>query len=349
MLRLGIAMFIKKSRGAFNNKLVLFGVISLVYSLSACTPIYRTSGNVIADFAEGQMVPYVLTRDDTDMACETGISLNYFITSFGHVGASVEKLAIFQNSLAAFCSDELAAEAEADYYRALYKKDALDAKDSLVRLQRLRKLSAKRQYQAYLDGQAVFSERDADGCPVLETDIDELSWLMSLMSGFQSAVNDMNSGGIGLVPLNVPTDVVAGSECLDNEKWWGFPQSLKAGFWAISPAVRPKGVDPWKVLNRSLDLGEAKGVVLASAAYLIAAYSVNDEARMRYVIKRVSQSRASHPDFVLVDELARSHLLWGSDRMWIRATGSRTPIGKFGHFWDEKNVEQLDIDLDDIL
>ena len=53
----------------------------------------------------------------------------------------------------------------------------------------------------------------------------------------------------------------------------------------------------------------------------------------------------------LVDLLASDQLLQISDRMWMQNTGTRTPIGAYGTFWDDKKeTKKLDQNLiDDLL
>ena len=51
----------------------------------------------------------------------------------------------------------------------------------------------------------------------------------------------------------------------------------------------------------------------------------------------------------MLDVVATQQVLAVSDRLWTEATGSRTPVGGLGTFWDDVAPEAEALDIDDLL
>jgi hypothetical protein len=51
----------------------------------------------------------------------------------------------------------------------------------------------------------------------------------------------------------------------------------------------------------------------------------------------------------MLDIVATKQVLAVSDRLWTEATGSRTPIGGLGTFWDDQSPAEEALDIDDLL
>ena len=63
-----------------------------------------------------------------------------------------------------------------------------------------------------------------------------------------------------------------------------------------------------------------------------------------------TQESAVNPDFRLIDKMAFQIIQNVSDRYWTEKTGSRTPPGSLGKFWDDKPAQQEDgVQIDDLL
>ena len=78
----------------------------------------------------------------------------------------------------------------------------------------------------------------------------------------------------------------------------------------------------------------------------VAAQSVDDKTAVRETIKRFTANKdfKANPEYRLIDAIAQSQMTNVSDRMWTQATGTRTPIGSLGKFWDEKAGGDVDAD-----
>jgi hypothetical protein len=80
------------------------------------------------------------------------------------------------------------------------------------------------------------------------------------------------------------------------------------------------------------------GVRLAQAIEVVIADGSGNEERLRDAIRRHAQSvktMPSNPQYRMLDIVANQQVLAVSDRLWTEATGSRTPIGGLGTFWDD--------------
>ncbi len=352
---------IERSSATLNILLGRIIFFSVLFTLSGCSVGYRTSGEFLHGYSERHMVPYVLSQSDTDMACTMGSSLDNLLLSFQRTGAEMASIGVFSKALAAFCADQAAIEQEIIYLRALYHKDHQIAQDARIAVQRLKGTAAKRQYAAYLAANEAYVYGEKDQCPKFNSDLDELSWLLGLMSGVQAVVSDMDSGGAADVPRTIAPAVIRGSFCLDYKKWWGLPLALRAGLWAMVPALTPQGSNAWALLDEAIALGEPSGIHASSAVYHMVAESQDDKERAKKVITMVANKAANkaankvvnkkpggkeYEQYALLEAITRDHLLWGSDRLWVQATGTRTPTGSFGTFWQAKSADE---NIDDLL
>jgi len=88
---------------------------------------------------------------------------------------------------------------------------------------------------------------------------------------------------------------------------------------------------------------------LASALDALISYNNNEFDRVKDVIRDHAQSLKATPadeEFRMVDAMAKDMMMDISDRLWTEAIGSRTPLGAYGTFWDDKKPElQLDESL----
>lgn len=322
--------------------------------LNGCGMIYKSAGNITASYVDANLVPYVMSSTDVPMSCATGTSLNQLMMSFSESGAATEKVGVFQFALAAYCVEDAALEAELDSLRAISDQNASLAKDARIRQQRLLALAAQRQYAAYRNGLTYFGlvtpeQMTNFHCPELGSETDQVAWLLAMLSGLQAVINNMGANSIADIPKDVLKDVIQGSYCIDNERWWYLPQAIRGGLWTIAPALNQVD-DPWKLLADAAAKGLHSGVRLANAVHLMTAATNSNEALMRDIIRKFSQAKPNPAakDYILLDKLALGHARRASDRLWTKHTGSRTPLGGFGTFWDDKKVEAEGIELDDL-
>ena len=207
----------------------------------------------------------------------------------------------------------------------------------------------------------LFGEASGDRCPSLNTDEDELVWLMGMLAGIQAVQHDGASLRAVGVPLDVPVKAMRGMRCLDNEKWWGIPGALTAAVWLIVPGSN-QGVanasgessDPHSALEASLKVAEKAEV---KAAFAIAAMVHENAGQTKAVSGLVTRYHLATKDVKLntakrlLELNARRQLLAASDRIWTKATGHRTPMDQFGSFpMSETPAESSEDDslLDDL-
>ena len=326
----------------------LSGLLVLLSSvISGCTAVYKGTGDVLVSFSKAEMVPHLMTYRDIGMACATGESLTPLLMSFGEVGSKPDKLAPLVFVSAATCSEQKALDAELRYLRAMKRGDVTEAQDA--RSEHAEQ-AARRLYEAYRRIVMVYGEPVDGSCPRLRSDFDELVWMVGLIAGVQSLLNDATAETAVGIPRDVAAKVERGAACLDNEKWWGVPQGTRAAVWNILPMLAPEGADAWAELEKSTRLGFDKGVRLASALYVISAYGVDDQTHIRKGIREFAANNGKlNKEYALLDAIAGELILGVSHRMWADATGQRTPFRGLGTFWDDAPKNSSAIDIDDLL
>jgi hypothetical protein len=169
------------------------------------------------------------------------------------------------------------------------------------------------------------------------------------LGGVQALLNDATAEGAVGVPRNIAPRAERGVACLDNDKWWGLPLGIRAALWNTLPMLKPEGRNAWTALEKSADQGFDNGIRLASALYAIAAESKGDKQRMRKAIRDFAiRDFQANEDYRMLDAMAKTLITNTSDRMWTEATGKRTPVGKLGSFWDDRESGS-DVNIDDLL
>ena len=332
----------------FYRTMRLSGLLVLVSTFfSGCAVVYKGTGDVLISYSKAEMVPHLMTYRDVGMACATGESLTPLLMSFSEVGSKPDKLAPLVFVSAAVCAEADALDAEMRYMRAIRRGDVAEAQDARSEQKHHAEVAARRLYQSYMYTVKVFGEPKENSCPRLRSDFDELVWMVGLISGVQSLLNDATAETAVGVPRDVAAKVERGAACLDNEKWWGVPMATRAALWNILPMLAPEGADPWAELEKSTDIGFKSGIRLASALYVISAYSVDNQTHIRKGIREFSANNENlDGQYALLDAIAGELILGISNRMWTDATGQRTPFRALGTFWDDapEKSEMLDID-----
>ncbi len=326
----------------------LIVVLSLSVLLSACTVVYKSTGDALIGYAEDQGVPYMLATDDVALGCSMTEAFTPFLLSFSRVTTPPDQLAILFYLMAGNCSEIKAWEQELRYLRAVHGQNATEAQDARIAQQRFLGQAAHRQLSGYRYLISAIAEPGYE-CPEFSSDNDELYWLIGLLDGIQAIMNDIASSGSVGVPMDIAAKVGRGAACLDNEKWWGIPDAIQAAIWVTIPSNRPVGKDPIQILTDSLQIGARQGVfvslVLAAQVYL----GQGEIKKVKQIIRNYAGLKVQTPasqEFKILNEVSKLQIQAISDRLWTEATGKRTPIGRIGHFWDdpEKAVEVIDID-----
>jgi hypothetical protein len=325
-------------------------VALLLMATTGCSVIYSTTGLVVYDYSEGYALPYVMKTDDTQMSCAMSEAMAPMLLSFSEVTIVPHRLASSMYMQAGACAEAKANEEGLTYLRSYKAQDIGEAKDSRIRQKRLFSLAASRQYKGYKHLVAEFGE-PGEECPDLNED-DEIFWLLGLVSGLQAVMSDVRGQGEVGVPKDIAMKSVRGSQCIDSERWWGVPQAMQAAVWTMMPDNAPEGVDPWQELADASEMAGDAGVRLAQAIEVIIADGSGDGERLRDAIRRHAQSvktTRANKEYRMLDIVAGQQILAVSDRLWTEGTGSRTPIGGLGTFWDDKSPAEEALDIDDLL
>lgn len=338
-------VFSKKTR--YYRALVLGG---LALFMQGCGVVYKGTGDVLISYSKNEMVPHLMSYRDVGMACATGESLTPLLMSFGEVGSHPDKLAPLVFVSAATCSEGKALEAELRYMRAMKRGDVAEAQDARSEQKAHAAQAAHRLYEAYRRTVMVYGEPVEGSCPRLRSDFDELVWMVGLVAGVQSLLNDATAETAVGVPRDVAAKAERGAACLDSDKWWGVPQGIRAALWNILPMLAPDGADAWAELEKSAQVGFRSGIRLASALYVISAYSVDNQTHIRKGIREFSANDKNlDKEYALLDAIAGELILGVSHRMWADATGQRTPFRSLGTFWDDAPKSSGAIDIDELL
>jgi len=333
------------------RKYLLLSLLGFLLSLSSCTVVYKSTGDILLGYAEDQGVPYMLSSNDVALGCSMAEAFTPFLLSFSKVTTPPDQLAILFYLVSGSCIESEAQEQELRYLRAIFAKNAIEAQDARIAQQRLLSLAARRQLVGYYS--LVTAQTEPGGvCPEFDSDNDELYWLFGLLNGIQAIMNDIASGGNIEVPMDIAAKVGRGATCLDNEKWWGVPEAIQAAIWITIPGDQPVNRTPRQILQQSIHVGVQQGMsvtyVLAAQVYL----GQGETDEVKQIIRSYASSSKQAPDnqeFNILNKLSRLQILAISDRLWTEATGKRTPLGKLGSFWDDSTKAVETIDIDEIL
>jgi uncharacterized protein YceK len=325
-------------------------VAAILITMTGCSSIYRTTGWFAYDYSESYAMPYVMKTDDTDMGCAMSEAMTPMLLSFSELTWSPDRLATTMYMQAGACAEAKANEEGLTYLRAYKAQNIAEAKDARIRQKRLFALAANRQYKGYKHLVSEFGE-PGETCPDMDED-EEFFWMLGLVSGLQAVMSDVRGQGEVGVPKDIAMKSVRGSQCLDAKRWWGVPKAMQAAVWTMMPENAPEGVDPWQELVVASEMGGEAGVRLAQAMEVVVADGSGNQERLRDAIRRHAQSiKTTSPskDYQMLDTVATQQILAVSDRLWTEATGSRTPIGGLGTFWDDKSPAEEALDIDDLL
>jgi len=324
--------------------------------LSGCGAInqmmYKTTGDVMQGFSRDHTVPYLLESGDLAMGCAMSEATAPLLMSFGRVTEEPDQLAVMLYLSAGGCAEEMAREHGLASAQAMHTMDAVDAQDAQIRQKRAHELAARRYLKAWQHHNIFYGNPDQNECPAFDDEMDEFIYMAGLLSGLQALNAQIQASSSVGVPLNTGSVVGRATQCLDNKKWWGVPMGLRATVWAMVPGTQPPGEDAVERLAIAAEQGAQAGVRLGHVLRTLAAQNSNDKALIKAVIRDHAESlendQASE-QWQFVDAMASSMLLGMSDQLWMENTGHRTPIGKYGHFWDDPREPVETMDLDDLL
>lgn len=312
--------------------------------------VYKPTGWVVTDLADRHVVPYTMSIDDIGVACSTSQSLSPLVMSFSRVNSTPDATAIVLNIMSGNCAEEKGIEEGLSYIRELKAKNFDEAKDARIREKRMYAIAAKRLLASY---NHMISEYGAPGteCPNINYD-EGILWAMGNLAGIQAVYADLKAQSVVNVPKDIPQKAIRGLQCLDNLDYWGLPSAAQAGLWVLLPDSKPADLDPWVEMEAAGRVASDAGIRLAHLVEVLMADGTGDVARVKDAIRRHAASleeTSADRDYKLLDAIATMQIQAISDRMWTDATGSRTPIGGLGTFWDDKKEPELEFSIDDLL
>lgn len=345
------------------TSLTALGLLCLCAALllGGCS-INKMTGDTLSSYTAEHLAPYVLGTDDVGMACEMGVSMGPLLLSFERVTVPPDYAAVPTLVTAALCAEQQVWGEELRATRAFKAQQVAEYTDALTAQKRAHGVAASRYWRAYQRVERLFPESAYEGgaCPQLD-ELDELTTVMGLISGVQAVQHDRASGVLVGVPTDTPRKVILRAKCFDeaaNKRWWGVPRALEAAIWMVVPGSGPKGsaaevqAQAYQVLTSSAQLGREAGVRLADSIFAYAAQAMGDEAKVRSQIQSFAASRKDKepsPRWRLLDETSALQLRALSDIRWTKDRGHRTPVGKFGEFWEEPKPEPAEVEGDDLL
>lgn len=334
-------------------------VLTVLFLLAGCSvnPIYKTTGIVLSNYSESEATPYVMQMSDARMACALGEGIDPLLYSFSRVTDAPNSTGSLLMLLAANCMEYRAWEAELTYLRADFESNVPKAKDAREESKRLYAQTATRRYKAFNRAMAAYEFDPAAApmeCPDLPDDQAELTFLLGLLTGMQAIVNDANSGALANIPRSIAPQAERAASCVDNEKWGGLPNAVRALVWLLLPDTRPdSSPEPWAVLKHSSELGVKSGIRASFALEAVAAETFGRPDVLAEAIAGFVEAEDTidvWDDYRLVDEAARRVIRFSSDKYWTAHYGHRTPQSYFGKLSPERNTENIEVmDLDGLL
>ena len=316
--------------------LVTLGCIMTL--LSGCS-VYQLTGDTMVNYSSEHRIPYLLSAMTLRRLRDRSWVGQSRIFWSGHCPPHKSQTVIQLS--ASTCAEQDAWRAEVDYLKALRRGDASGAVDASIAQKRAHTVTAKRLHLAYQGAVSAFGE-PGEQCPELENEFDEMVWLLGMLAVVQGLQHDRAAEGAAGIPLDMPARAARGVVCLDNKRWWGVPQALKAAVWSSVPGLAPEKSDPWAELAAAVKIGDEAGVRLSRAIQLKALTSggKNQEARAALKQYRALDSTFKRaPRWKGFDQIGRLQMLHMSDVIWVKETGHRTPFKGLGTFLQAEEEE----------
>lgn len=162
-------------------------------------------------------------------------------------------------------------------------------------------------------------------------DREQQVYLLGLLSGALSVVNDASAKQALGVPQNRLLEVARRSECLDDTRFFHIPQSVRAAAWATIPGSGPEDADPWAMLAEAAAAGDAAGNSIPRALMVFTAANAGNDAVLEEALRGFDgqpvgvDAQGQITEWRLMDAYGRRLSLYQSDLLWIRTEGHRTP------------------------
>ncbi len=339
------------------RRLLLSASLLAIGALTGCQSMQRTGTNAIIGTLERNSVPPALAQADLNMGCNYATTMVPLMGTMRSFNGDPSGLESILSTSSGICADLLANAEELRYLRAQRDKRTVEAQDARTSHKRLVEQTARRQLAAFefmrtsLEKKLRF--KYGETCPQFRRakgDFNQIIYLLGTLSGLQAVVNDIAAEKVVGVPQDIPPKAEFAMTCLDDDKWWGAPQAIRATVWSVVPGASA-GKDVAGTFDQSMTKGEKAGVRVAHVLAATSAGVSDDKARVRAVIKRFATAPGFEPnkDYRYIDQTAVAAIQHLSDIDWTLGTGSRTPIGGLGTFWDVKADVRDNLDTSEFL
>ncbi len=324
----------------------------LILLLGGCsTFMHKNTAQLMSGMAEKYTVPYTMASHDLALACSMSEAFSAFFLSLRELINDENTLPILFWMMSGQCDAEKAWAEELRYLRSVYMEDTAGARDALFSEKRLLMQAATRYWRAYQEAEQYFQVDIGQDCPSFRNEFEQLAWLMAMLSGVQAVYYDNRAERLLAVPLDIANKAGRAAMCVEGQQWWGVPIALHAAV-QMTLAQQDQVERSAAALKQAGMIGVEQGVrlalVLEAQVYLNRG---NTEAVRRIIASFFMMTpKKLNVRWALFDKVAQLQMQMLSDRLWTEATGSRTPPGMFGRFWDETEQNQIDaVDIEELL
>ena len=337
------------------QKIVLRTSLALVATLvlGACSKD-RLVGNGLRTYTIDHALPMILQVDDVPMICHANDGFTPIIKAFTRFKVETDMMLAFGYAGSSICTENQAVEKE--LWSSLAEKQGWPdvAIDARIAQQLLNRDAGRKQLNAYNHTVSYFKKQHnyefGEGkCPKLTQEVEELLLFVGATSALQGLNNDVSSGRLVNVDMGIPPKVVKAMDCLDNNKWWGFPQSIRAALTIILPESPAIEAEAWKALQQNSALGVQQGMRVGYATYAVIAAIKGRDDYLRLALKGFESVTPDkiNKDYLLLDTIAEQQVRHLANRFGMRLEGRRAPTEGYSQFLDEKR--QPDASLEGLL
>ncbi|MCB1660248.1 MAG: hypothetical protein KDI39_18650 [Pseudomonadales bacterium] len=331
-------------------------LVLTTFVLGACSKD-QLVGNGLRTYTIEHALPVILQTDDITMICHANDGFTPIVKAFTKFNVETDMMLAFGAAGSSICTENQAVEKE--LWSALSEKQGWTdvAIDARIAQQLLNKEAARKQIASYNYTVNYFKQQyryefGEGKCPKLKQEVEELLLFVGSVSALQAINNDIASGRLLNVDMGIFPKVAHAMDCLDNQKWWGFPQSIRAALAVIlpeSPAIEEAG---WKSLQDNAAIGLQQGMRTGYASYAVVANIKGRDDHLRQALKGFESvpSDKINKNYLLLDTIAEQQIRHLANRFWMRLEGRRAPTEGYSQFLDEKRQPDKSLDgmLDDI-
>ncbi|MES2424389.1 MAG: hypothetical protein V4562_08175 [Pseudomonadota bacterium] len=331
--------------------------LAALLALAGCQSVQRTGTNAVIGTLEKKSVPPALAVSDLNMGCNYATTMVPLMGTMRSFYGDPSGLESILSTSSGICADLEANAEELRYLRAQRDKRSVEAQDARTSYKRLIERTARRQLAAYENMRTSLEKKlrfkYGETCPQFRRakgDFNQTIYLLGTLSGLQATVNDIAAEKSVGVPTDIPPKAEFAMTCLDDNKWWGAPQAIRATVWSTVPGAA-EGKDVTGTFDQSMAKAEKSGVRIAHVLAAISAGVSDDKARVRTIVKRFASAPGFEPskEYRFIDQTAAAAIQHLSDLDWTNGTGSRTPVGGLGTFWNEKTEAKNNVDTSEFL